>query len=52
MCLPARRYSGGYPRRWRRGRIPALWRWRKRAERLARIIEYPAIGLAHEGTFA
>jgi len=27
MCLPAGRYSGGYPGRWRGDRIPALWRW-------------------------
>jgi hypothetical protein len=52
MCRPGGRYSGGYPGRWRRDRISALWRWQKRAERLARIIEYPAIRLAHEGTFA
>ena len=52
MCLPAGCYSGGYPARWRGNRIPALWRSRTRAERLVRIIEYPAIRLAHEGTFA
>ncbi len=27
MCLPAGRYSGGYPGRWRGDPIPALWRW-------------------------
>ena len=27
MCLPAGRYSGGYPGRWRGDPIHALWRW-------------------------
>jgi len=47
MCLPAGRYSGGYPVRWREDRIPALWRWphrrgftrRVRAARQARLYD-------------